>query len=194
MKELGLTARTPEEDRERVEAGNRMIRALVSVEAPVVAAVRGAVAGAGIALCLAADVVVASDDATLHFAFLKMGLGPDAGTSMLLANRVGTGRAKALLLQVTSMSAADAARSGIVDEVVPVEEVDTRAAHIASELSTRSRPAVRAVKNLMFDAGEFEAALEAELDHQVDLLQTPEHRDARAMFMAKRERKQEVDR
>lgn len=178
--------RTPAEDVERMAAGNRMIAALHGFPVPTVAAVHGAAAGAGCGLALACDLVYAGESARFVLSFVALGLAPDAGASVLLPARLGPGRAKELLLLGGSLTATEAAAAGLVDRVVPDERLLAEVETVAETLAGRSRPALVATKRLLDHRVDLAGALAAELEAQVALLATAEHRAARDGFLSRR--------
>jgi 2-(1,2-epoxy-1,2-dihydrophenyl)acetyl-CoA isomerase len=107
------------------------IRTFVEAPVPVVAAVQGAVAGGGLGLMLAADYVVASENAKFVSKYANIGLTPDLGVSTLLPAAIGERRALQLLLQDRTLSATDALDWGLVAEVVPAAELAARAEAVA---------------------------------------------------------------
>ena len=104
---------------------------LATLDKPVVAGVRGAVAGAGLALMLTCDVVVAGAATRFLAAYARMGLTPDCGLSWLLPRAVGQQRALELLLTQRVLGAPDALEWGLVTEVVPNTAVAERARQLA---------------------------------------------------------------
>jgi 2-(1,2-epoxy-1,2-dihydrophenyl)acetyl-CoA isomerase len=110
---------------------NDGIRAFVTSDKPIVAAVQGAVAGGGLGLMLTADYVVAADSARFVSRYANIGLTPDLGATTLLPAAVGQRRALQLLLQDVAIDAPTALDWGLVTEVVPAGEVATRAHQIA---------------------------------------------------------------
>jgi 2-(1,2-epoxy-1,2-dihydrophenyl)acetyl-CoA isomerase len=107
------------------------IRTFVEAPVPVVAAVQGAVAGGGLGLMLAADYVVASENAKFVSKYANIGLTPDLGVSTLLPAAIGERRALQLLLQDRTLTAAEALDWGLVAEVVPAAELAARAEAVA---------------------------------------------------------------
>ncbi len=107
------------------------ILALVDSAIPVVAAVQGAVAGGGLGLMLTADYIVAADTARFVSRYANVGLTPDLGVSTLLPAAVGQRRALTLLLQDRALDAAEAEDWGLVNEVVPADQVASRAQAVA---------------------------------------------------------------
>ncbi|PZF83348.1 enoyl-CoA hydratase/isomerase family protein [Jiangella anatolica] len=178
--------RTPAEAADRMAAGNRMIAALHGFPVPTVAAVHGAAAGAGCGLALACDLVYAAASARFVLSFTGLGLAPDAGASVLLPARLGPGRTKELLLLGGTLDAVDAAGAGLVDRVVPDDRLLAEVETVARTLADRSRPALVATKRLVDRHVDLASALAAELDAQVALLATSEHRAARDAFLARK--------
>lgn len=107
------------------------ILAFALSDTPIVAAVQGAVAGGGLGLMLAADYIVASENAKFVSKYANIGLTPDLGVSTLLAAAVGQRRALQLLLQDRTIDAATALDWGLVAEVVPADAVADRALDVA---------------------------------------------------------------
>jgi 2-(1,2-epoxy-1,2-dihydrophenyl)acetyl-CoA isomerase len=178
--------RTDAQTVHRIGEGNRMIRALYEFPVPTIAAVNGTAAGAGCSLAMACDLVVAAASARFRFSFVGMGLGPDAGASVLLPARVGLVRAKELFFRGTPLTAAEAHTAGLVDYVVPDEDLMAYVTGLAEEFSGRSRPALVASKRLVNDWVDLAGALGSELAAQAGLMSTVEHQRARDAFLHRR--------
>lgn len=116
---------------------------------PVVAAVHGAVAGAGLGLVLAADVVVAERSARLTAAYSGVGLSPDSGVSYLLPRVVGPRRAFRLSLAGETLSASEAVDWGLITEVAPDGGGLVRAEALAHQLAAAPHPATSETKRLL---------------------------------------------
>uniref|UniRef100_UPI0020C6C780 enoyl-CoA hydratase-related protein n=1 Tax=Sphingomonas bacterium TaxID=1895847 RepID=UPI0020C6C780 len=106
---------------------------------PVLSAVRGAAAGVGCGLALAADLIVAGESAYFYQAFCHVGLSPDGGSSYLLARAVGRVRAMEMMLLGDKLHAATALDWGLINRVVPDDEVDTAALSLAVQLARGPR-------------------------------------------------------
>ncbi len=119
------------------------MEALASLDAPVVAAVQGSAAGAGFALALAADLVLAAESARFVLAYTGIGLTPDGGTTWYLERTVGRRRALELVLTNRALSAAEALDWGLVTRVVPDEELKAAAEELVARARERSDPRVR---------------------------------------------------
>ena len=123
------------------------VRALAEVEKPVVAAVHGAVAGAGLAVMLACDIVVADPATAFVFAYPTIGLTPDCGVSYLLPRAIGQQRALRFALSGRPASAAEAHEWGLVTDLA--EEPAVRGAELASALAAGPCHALGQVRRLL---------------------------------------------
>ena len=120
-----------------------------SFHAPVISAVHGAAAGAGMGLALAADLVVAGDGSRFVMAYTRSGLTPDGGTSWLLPRLVGLRRAMELTLLNPILTAAEALDLRMISEVVPDTDVGARARALASQLAAGPTAAYVTARRLM---------------------------------------------
>jgi enoyl-CoA hydratase/carnithine racemase len=157
---------------------------------PVVAAVNGPAAGAGFSLALAADVRLAAPTAKFNAAFIKIGLsGGDCGSSWMLPRVVGLGHAYEILLTGRMVDADEAARIGLVNRVVPAEDLVTAAVEIARAIADNSPIGVRLTKQVVqinVDAPSLDAALELENRNQVLASRTADMAEALSAFREKR--------
>lgn len=145
------------------EGINRIILAIAALPQPVVAAVQGMAVGAGASLALAADVVVASEDAVFHFSFARLGLAPDSGASWILTRKAGPARAASILLTAEPLPARTASAWGLVTECVPADALEETATRIARSIAAHPPEAVQAAKSLIV------SALSSSLADQLDL-------------------------
>jgi enoyl-CoA hydratase/carnithine racemase len=131
---------------------------------PTVAAVFGYALGGGFELALCCDLVVAADDASLGLPEVRLGLVPAGGGTQLLVRRVGPAVAKDLVLTGRRVDAAEAARLGLVDRVVPRAELQAAARGLAAEIAANAPTAVRLAKWAIDLGGDLarEAGLEVE--------------------------------
>jgi 2-(1,2-epoxy-1,2-dihydrophenyl)acetyl-CoA isomerase len=166
---------------------NPLVKALSALPQPVVAAVEGACAGAGLGLALAADLRVAAETARFATAFAGVGLAPDTGVSRALARLVGPSRAAGLLLLGDRFSAEEAARWGLVHRVVAEGRARAEGLALARRLATGPTAAFKETKALLAtaDAADLEAALEREAAAQRRLGATADHRAAVKAFLAR---------
>jgi len=112
-----------------------IIRTMREMEKPVIAAVNGVAAGAGMSLTLAADLRIAAESASFLLAFARIGLIPDAGATFMLPRLIGLGRAMELAMLAEQISAAEALRIGLVNRVVPDAELAGTAQELAQRLA-----------------------------------------------------------
>ncbi|MFO1197074.1 MAG: enoyl-CoA hydratase-related protein [Burkholderiaceae bacterium] len=155
---------------------------------PIVAAVNGPCAGAGMSLALACDIVLAGQSASFLQAFSKIGLVPDAGSTWFLPRYVGDVRARALALLADKISAEDALRYGMVWKVFADAELMPEARKMAAHLSAMPTRAYAMIKQLLNDSGGRGLAdqMEAEALAQVAAGKTEDFREGVAAFLQKR--------
>ncbi|AXE86680.1 enoyl-CoA hydratase-related protein [Streptomyces sp. Go-475] len=127
----------------------RLIAAVLDCEKPVIAAVNGTAAGLGAHLAFACDLVLAAESARFIEVFARRGLVPDAGGAYLLPRLVGPQRAKELMFFGDALTAADAERMGLVNRVVPDEDLDDTARAWAARLATGPTRALALTKQLV---------------------------------------------
>jgi 2-(1,2-epoxy-1,2-dihydrophenyl)acetyl-CoA isomerase len=139
------------------------IRAIRALQKPVIAAVNGPAAGAGLSLACACDVRVASDAATFVPGFIGIGLVPDSGGTWFIHRLLGYARAFEWMTSNRKLSAPDAFEWGLVSEVVPADAFAGRVAELAAWWAALPTKAVGATKRL------FEHAFTASLDEQLSL-------------------------
>jgi 2-(1,2-epoxy-1,2-dihydrophenyl)acetyl-CoA isomerase len=139
-----------------------VLDAIINLDKPVVAAINGVAAGAGLSLAMACDLRVAGASATLIQAFVRVGLVPDSGGSWFLPRLVGLGRALEMSMLGDAFSAADALRIGLVERVVPDADVLAAAYEMATRLAAGPR-AVGLIKRLI------RSSVDNSLDQQLEL-------------------------
>ncbi|ROS32121.1 enoyl-CoA hydratase/isomerase family protein [Amycolatopsis thermoflava] len=163
------------------------LRRLSELPKPVVAGVQGAVAGAGLAFVLNADVVVAARSTKFRMAYSGIGLTPDCGVSYLLPRAVGTQRALELALTGRTLTAEEARDWGLVTEVSDDELLNDRATELATALATGPATALGQAKRLIRSS--FEAAREDSAADEADTIAaavtTPEARELIERFTAR---------
>ncbi len=157
---------------------------------PVIAAVNGAAAGGGLALVLGSDIRLAAASARFSAAFIKIGVsGCDIGTSWLLPRIVGAGAAHEMMLTGRLVDAAEAARRGLVLEVVDDDVLLERALDEARLIQANAPLAVRMTKETMWaslEVGGLAAAISLENHTQLLCLGSDDQREAVAAFLEKR--------
>ncbi|MGA5896609.1 enoyl-CoA hydratase/isomerase family protein [Streptomyces venetus] len=127
----------------------RLISAVLDCEKPVLAAVNGTAAGLGAHLAFACDLVLAARSARFIEVFVRRGLVPDGGGAYLLPRLIGPQRAKELMFFGDALTAADAERLGLVNRVVPDEELEKTATEWAHRLATGPTRALALTKHLV---------------------------------------------
>jgi 2-(1,2-epoxy-1,2-dihydrophenyl)acetyl-CoA isomerase len=165
------------------------ILALRSLEKPVIAAVNGAAAGAGLSFACACDLRIAADSATFVPAFINIGLVPDSGGTYFVRRLLGTARAFEWLTSGRRLSAAEAHAWGLVSEVVEADRLAARAAELAAELAALPTRGIAMTKRLLDHAEHttLEEQLELEAQLQAVATQTNDFREGVAAFLEKRE-------
>jgi 2-(1,2-epoxy-1,2-dihydrophenyl)acetyl-CoA isomerase len=164
------------------------VRALRALDKPVLAAVNGAAAGAGLSLACACDVRVAADTATFVPAFIGIGLVPDSGGSFFLARLLGPARAFEWMTSNRRLTAAEAHAWGLVSEVVEADMLSARAGELAAAYAAAPTRAVGMTKRL-FDHAEtasLEEQLELEAELQSEATRTEDFREGVNAFLEKR--------
>jgi 2-(1,2-epoxy-1,2-dihydrophenyl)acetyl-CoA isomerase len=165
------------------------ILALRALEKPVLAAVNGPAAGAGLSLACACDLRVAAVSATFVPAFINIGLVPDSGGTYFVRRLLGTSRAFEWMTSGRRLSAAEALEWGLVSEVVEDDRLAERAAERAAELAAMPTRGVGLTKRL-FDNAEnatLEEQLELEAELQAAATQTADFREGVDAFLEKRD-------
>ncbi|MGN6429838.1 MAG: enoyl-CoA hydratase-related protein [Gaiellaceae bacterium] len=164
------------------------IRGIRGLDKPVIAAVNGAAAGAGLSLACACDLRIASDEATFVPAFINIGLIPDSGGTFFISRLIGPSRALEWLGSGRRLSAAEALEWGIVSEVVEPTVLETRAAEVADELATLPTRAIGMTKRLLDRAptARLDEQLEWEAQLQAAATQTDDFSEGVAAFLEKR--------
>ena len=163
--------------------------ALRALEKPVIAAVNGAAAGAGLSLACACDMRIAADSASFVPAFINIGLIPDTGGSYFVTQLLGYARAFEWLTSGRKLTAAEAHGWGLVSEVVEDERLAVRAGEIAAERAAMPTRGIGMTKRLLDRAASLrlEEQLEFEAQLQAAATQTEDFAEGVAAFLEKRE-------
>ncbi|MEZ5169216.1 MAG: enoyl-CoA hydratase-related protein [Acidimicrobiia bacterium] len=161
---------------------------LVRLDAPVVAAVQGSAAGAGLGLAMAADLVVAAESAKFVMAYTGIGLSPDGSSTYFLPRLVGPRRALELTLTNRVLSAGEAREWGLVTTVVPDDELAAAAEDFARRLAAGPTRSYGASKRLLRDA--WNESLESQMERESEELTAaagrPDGVEGVAAFVEKR--------
>src|SRR5262245_15021586 len=153
-----MAAMGPTEGHPYARLGHEVMARVDDCRVPVVAAVNGVALGGGLELALACDLVVASERARVGLPEITLGLIPGFGGTQRLVRRIGLARARELIYLGNMVGAEDARALGIVDRVVPGEQVVAESAALAGELASRPPLALRQAKRAT------RAAVETTLD------------------------------
>lgn len=164
------------------------IRAIRALEKPVIAAVNGAAAGAGMSLACACDLRIAADSASFIPAFINIGLVPDSGGSYFVTRILGPARAFEWLTSGKRLSAAEAQGWGLVSEVVEADRLTLRASELAAQLADLPTRGIGMTKRLLDHAvgASLEDQLEREAQLQTAATQTEDFQEGVAAFLEKR--------
>jgi 2-(1,2-epoxy-1,2-dihydrophenyl)acetyl-CoA isomerase len=142
---------------------NPLIRAITSLEKPVICAVNGVAAGAGVSLALACDIVIAARSVKFVMAFSKIGVIPDSGCTWHLPRAIGLPRAMALALTGDRITAEQAQSWGMIWQVVDDEELMPQAKQMAAHFATQPTKGLALIKRAM------RQSLGSDLDQQLEL-------------------------
>ena len=183
-----MGAFTPETARDRLKQAHRMIIAVANIEKPVIAAVRGAVAGIGWSLALACDLVIASETAKFIQVFRNVGLAPDGGTIYFLTQILGVQQAREIVYSARPVPATEARDLGLVINVVPDEQLEAAANELAERFARGPAFAFGVTKKLFksMSVPSLEAFLDSEAWAQEACLMTADHREGVSAFLEKR--------
>jgi 2-(1,2-epoxy-1,2-dihydrophenyl)acetyl-CoA isomerase len=164
------------------------VRAIRALEKPVIAAVNGAAAGAGMSLACACDLRIAADSASFVPAFINIGLIPDSGGSYFVTRILGPARAFEWLASGKRLTAVEAHAWGLVSEVVELDALAARAAELAAQLAELPTRGVGMTKRLLDHAvtASLEEQLEREAQLQAAATQTEDFKEGVAAFLEKR--------
>jgi 2-(1,2-epoxy-1,2-dihydrophenyl)acetyl-CoA isomerase len=167
---------------------NPLILAMIRLPKPIIAAINGVAAGAGMSLALACDVRIASEKASFLQAFINIGLVPDSGSTWFLPRLVGRQRALDLMLTGRKLSAAEALEWGLVNEVVAPEQLLEEATKTAARYAAAPTFAIGQLKR-NFDYAEshsLEELLALEAKSQAECGLSADHQEGMRAFLEKR--------
>ncbi|RFB80132.1 enoyl-CoA hydratase-related protein [Methylovirgula sp. 4M-Z18] len=164
----------------------RFVKAIAQCDTPLIAAVEGNAVGVGTTLCLHCDLVYAAPGAMFRTPFVDLGLVPEAGSSLLLPQRIGAAKAAEMLLLGDPLSAEQAHAAGLVNAVLPASELVAHAMAQANRLAAKPVQAIAATRRLMRGSrGEVLARIDEEAKAFAAALRSKEAQAAFAAFMTK---------
>jgi enoyl-CoA hydratase/carnithine racemase len=190
MAEL-MERRDNEEFTRILGAGRRVIMSIRHMTKPVIAAVNGIAAGAGCNLALACDLRVASTNATFSQSFLKVGLHPDWGGTFFLPRLVTPNKACELVFLGDQVSAEEALRLNLVNQVVAPEELEAATQSLAERLREMPPLALAAAKQAIYSSGQsdLEEMLRYEVEAQLRCFESDDGHEGVRAFLERREPK-----
>ena len=156
---------------------------------PIIASCRGAAAGAGVSMALACDLVIAAEDAFITLAYCKIGTSPDGSSSFHLPRAVGIKRAMEIALLGDRFSAQTAKDIGMINFVVPNDELESETQKLATRLAAGPTHVYGNTKALFYRSleSEFESQLQAEAEYFSDCASRPDFKEGVTAFIEKRE-------
>ena len=162
---------------------------LYKMPKPTIASLPGAAAGAGLSLALACDLRIAAENAVMTTAFARVGFSGDYGGTYFLSRLVGSAEARELYFLSDRIDMREAQRLGLVNWVVPADQLAARTLEIARRIANGPRIAYRYMKENFnrAAAGEVDDCLDLEATHHIHTGLTEDHRDAARAFVEKRE-------
>ncbi len=173
---------------ERMRTGAEVVQLIRAMRIPVIAAINGTAAGAGMNLAMACDMRFAAESARFAESFVKIALVPDWGGSYLLVQQVGTAKAMELMMTGDRLDAAEALRLGIVNRVFPDDTFREDVMAFARRLATGPADTLAHIKHATYvgAAGTLADALETEERAQTALFLAPHAREGMRAFIEKR--------
>jgi len=162
--------KNPIDAKDTYDLSTSIVDAIYELEKPVIAAVNGAVAGASTATCMACDLIIASEKARIGFTFMQVAFCPDSGTSYFLTRKLGYHKAAELLWFGKILKAEEAYDLGIVNKVVPHEELMAEAMKWAETIAQAPQLTVRLDKKLLRAADKNDYYQQAELEAMYQVL------------------------
>ncbi len=174
-----------------LDLGASVAHGLMTLPKPVVAVVHGPAAGAGMSLALCADLRIATPEAAFGMAFVKIGLHPDWGGSVMLSRLVNPSLAAELMMLGDTLDAARAQALGLVNQVVPANQLETAVEALGRSLAagpseTFARIKATLLRNQGLDLASLRARLEAEGAQMKAAMRHPDAKEGLAAFLEKR--------
>ncbi len=158
------------------------------MDAPLIAAVNGIAAGAGFSFAAACDLAIAAESATFTSAYTASALTPDGSSTYFVPRLVGMRRAMELMLTNRRLSAAEALEWGLINQVVPDDELMATAQRMAAKLAAGGTLAFGAVKRMLHESfsGTLETQMEMEARAIAAMSHTKDGREGIDAFLNKR--------
>ena len=188
----GFGTASPEQTRDYLNMYyGTIVRRIVEMKKPVICAINGPVAGAGLGIALACDFRVMAESANMRYAFINIGLAPDAGSSWFLTRIVGYSKALEIAVEGEKIPADECYRLGLTNKLVALDKLEETTMAWANRLAERPMVAFNATKqdlrygmtNGLFESIAFEA------EQQMDCLRSHDHKEGVMAFLQKRKPK-----
>lgn len=170
---------------------NRVITKMRGLEKPIIGAINGPAVGAGLGVALATDLRIAAESASFIYGFTGIGLSADSGTSLAMPWLIGLARSVEMAFTNQPVGAQQALEWGLVNQVVPDDELMQAAAELAAKLAAGPTRAFGLTKRAIYRAtmDQLKSALEYEAELQEIAGRTADHQEGLAAFLEKREPK-----
>jgi len=167
---------------------HEVIRLIRETPIPFIAAVNGVCAGAGTNFALACDLVIAADNATFNEAFVRIGLSPDCGGTFFLPRAIGDKLAAELFMTGESVTAERALQIGMINRVVPVDDLALTAAKFAEKLAAAPTGSIGRIKRMLNASFSNDLAEQLALEHdcQIESGRSEDFKEGVAAFFEKR--------
>jgi len=187
LKKIGKIP-TEKEIRQIMGKSQELLKSLMGLEKPVIAAVNGDAYGMGCNLALASDFVLASHQARFCEVFIKLGITPDFGALYMLPRLVGLWKSKELAYLGRVVEAKEAERIGLITRALPPHELMAEAMALAKKLAQMPTQAIGRAKRILNRAFQMtlDDVLEEEIKNQIHLTQTKDHAEGLKALMEKR--------
>lgn len=168
--------------------GSAVVTTIRDIDQPVIAAVNGVAAGAGLNMALSCDMRIASDTARFSASFVKIGLHPDWGGTYFLPRIVGTSRAMDLMMTGRMIEADEALAIGLVDRVVPAERLWDDTTALARAIAWGPPIAIRDIKRAIYESqnNELRMQIRLETEHQIRAFLSADATEGLSAFREKR--------
>jgi len=183
-----MQAKTPQEARIYSELGHRFMNTLQNLPQPVIAAINGFALGGGLEVALACDIRIASEDAQFGLPETILGIIPGWGATQRTARLVGTAKTKEMIFTGRRIKADEALSMGLVNQVVPDEELMDTVNEMAAAMCRQGQTALQHAKAVINRGSDLnlDQALRLEIDTFVDLFDTNDRREGMKAFLEKR--------
>lgn len=167
---------------------NPIITRIRSIKKPIIAAVNGVAAGAGVNIALACDIVVAHEKVSFIQAFSKIGLIPDSAGTFFLPRLIGFQKASALMMLGDKVTAEEAERIGMIYKLIPYESFNKEVEQLATKLANMPTKALGMIKELLNQSmtNDLDAQLAMESKYQIEAAQSDDYAEGVAAFIEKR--------